>query len=84
MVIANGGGLSHPVQRHVRGVRCECPDAFRASLRDATEASSGVFSPKALDFLDEVIEGRRPFYFVPCRMICFGAWMKRFDVQVDG
>ena len=65
-------------------VRRECPEAFRATLRDATEASSGVLSPKALDFLDEVIEGRRVFSFIPWRMICFGAWMKRFDVQVDG
>jgi len=65
-------------------VRRECPEAFRATLRDATEASSGVLSPKALDFLDEVIKGRRAFSFVPWRMISFGAWMKRFDVQVDG
>ena len=65
-------------------VRRESPEAFRAMLRDATEASSGVLSPKALDFLDEVIEGRRAFSFAPWRMISFGAWMKRFNVQVDG
>lgn len=65
-------------------VRQECPEAFRAMLRDAMEASSGVLSPKALDFLEEVIKGRRAFSFVPWRMISFGAWMKRFDVQVDG
>ena len=65
-------------------VRRESPEAFRAMLRDAMEASSGVLSPKALDFLDEVIEGRRAFSFVPWRMISFGAWMKRFDVCVDG
>jgi asparagine synthase (glutamine-hydrolysing) len=65
-------------------VRQECPEAFRAMLRDALEASSGVLSPKALDFLEEVIKGRRAFSFVPWRMISFGAWMKRFDVQVDG
>ena len=65
-------------------VRRESPEAFRSMLRDATEASSGVLSLKALDFLDEVIEGRRAFSFVPWRMISFGAWMKRFNVQVDG
>jgi asparagine synthase (glutamine-hydrolysing) len=64
-------------------VRQECPEAFRATLREATEASSGVLLPKALDYLDEVVEGRRAFSFVPWRMISFGAWMKRFDVQVD-
>lgn len=65
-------------------MRQECPEVFRATLRDATEAGSGMLSPKALDFLDEVVEGRRAFSFVPWRMISFGAWMKRFDVQVDG
>ena len=64
-------------------MRRESPEAFRSMLRDATEESRGVLSPKALDFLDEVIEGRRAFSFVPWRMISFGSWMKRFDVQVD-
>jgi hypothetical protein len=79
-----GRGLPPPVQRHVREVRRESPEAFCATLRVATEASSGVLSPKALDYLDEGIEGRRAFSFVPWRMIYFGAWMKCFDVQVDG
>jgi asparagine synthase (glutamine-hydrolysing) len=65
-------------------MRRESPDAFRAALRDAMETSDGVLSPKALDFLDGVIEGRRAFSFVPWRMISFGAWMKRFNVHVDG
>lgn len=64
-------------------VRRECPKAFRAMLRDATEASCGVLSPKALDFLDQVIDGRRAFSFVPWRMISFGAWMKRFELQLE-
>ncbi|HEX6532891.1 MAG TPA: asparagine synthase (glutamine-hydrolyzing) [Nitrospira sp.] len=64
-------------------VRRECPEAFRAMLRDAMEAGVGVLSPKALDFLDEVIKGRRAFSFIPWRMISFGAWMKRFNVQMD-
>lgn len=60
------------------------PEAFPSTLRAAMEASSCVPSPNALDFLNEVIDGRHSFSLAPWRMISFGAWVKRFDVQVDG
>jgi asparagine synthase (glutamine-hydrolysing) len=65
-------------------VRYEAPKAFRSSLEEAVQASDGVLRRHALEVLDDIIEGRRAFSFLPWRMICFGAWMKRFDVQVDG
>jgi asparagine synthase (glutamine-hydrolysing) len=60
------------------------PEAFQSTFRAAMEASSCVLSPNALDFLNEVIDGRHSFSFAPWRMISFGGWVKRFDVQVDG
>ena len=33
--------------------------------------------------LEEIIAGRRPFSFLPWRMISFGAWMQRFEVGVE-
>lgn len=64
-------------------LRRERPEDFRTAMREAIEASQGVLLPSAAGFLDDVIDGRRPFSFLPWRMISFGAWMRRFDVQVD-
>ncbi len=62
-------------------VRVESPDRFRSALREALQASCGILTVKALEVLEEVIAGKRPFSFLPWRMICFGAWMKRFEVE---
>ena len=65
-------------------LRREQPDAFRNALREAVNASDGVLRPAALELLEQVIDGRRPFSFLPWRLISFGAWMRRFDVRVGG
>jgi asparagine synthase (glutamine-hydrolysing) len=64
-------------------MRQEAPGAFRTALHEAVEASSGVLRPSAMGVLDGMIAGRRTFSFLPWRMICFGAWMKRFDVRIQ-
>jgi asparagine synthase (glutamine-hydrolysing) len=58
------------------------PDAFRAAMRDAEEASHGILRPRASAMLEDVIAGRRPFTFLPWRMISFGAWLRRFQVEL--
>jgi len=63
-------------------LRRERPDDFRAALRSAVEASQGVLRPSAMNMLEDVIQGHRPFSFLPWRLISFGAWMRRFHVQV--
>jgi len=65
-------------------LRREQPDAFRNALREAVDASDGVLRPAALELLEQVIDGRRSFSFLPWRLISFGAWMRRFDVRVGG
>jgi asparagine synthase (glutamine-hydrolysing) len=67
-----------------RWLRREQPDAFRAALQAAREASGGILRPWASEVLEQVIDGRRPFSFLPWRMISFGAWAQRFGVQVSG
>jgi asparagine synthase (glutamine-hydrolysing) len=64
-------------------LRRERPQDFRRALRRAIDASQGVLAPSAMDLLEEVIDGRRAFFFLPWRMISFGAWMERFDVRVS-
>ena len=63
-------------------LRRERPDDFRRALREALEASQGALRPAALEHLEDMIHGRRPFSFLPWRMISFGAWMRRFDVNL--
>jgi asparagine synthase (glutamine-hydrolysing) len=63
-------------------LRREHPDAFRKAMREAVEASQGVLRPAALELLESVIAGARPFSYLPWRMISFGAWMRRFEVQL--
>ena len=64
-------------------LRRERPDDFRDALRSSIDASQGVLRPSAARLLEDVIDGRRPFSFLPWRMISFGAWMRRFNVQVE-
>jgi asparagine synthase (glutamine-hydrolysing) len=63
-------------------LRRERPGDFRAAMRTAVEASQGILRPSALELLEDVIAGRRPFSQLPWRMISFGAWMQRFDVRL--
>jgi asparagine synthase (glutamine-hydrolysing) len=63
-------------------LRREQPDGFRTAMRQAVEASQGVLRPAALELLEGIIAGERPFSYLPWRMISFGAWMRRFDVKL--
>jgi len=58
------------------------PEGFRRAMREAGEASQGILRPQASAMLEDVIAGRRPFTFLPWRMISFGAWMRRFQVEL--
>jgi len=57
------------------------PEPFRAALRRAVEGSEGIIRPAAITLFEDVIAGRRPFSFLPWRIIAFGAWKERFGVR---
>ena len=60
------------------------PELFRRKLDESVAASQGILrGSEARKLLDEVIDGRRPFSFLPWRMINFGMWMKEFSVSLD-
>ena len=64
-------------------VRERQPDVFRKRLRLAVDQSRGVLrGPAAQNFLERLIRGERTFDFTAWRMISFGAWVERFDVQL--
>jgi len=58
------------------------PQLFRSELGKAIETSDGILSGSALNVLEEMISGRRPFSFLPWRLICFGKWLERFHVKI--
>jgi asparagine synthase (glutamine-hydrolysing) len=62
-------------------VRERNPDGFRRALREAIEVSAGILNGRALSFLEDVIDGKRPFNFMIWRWISFGNWMKVFGVR---
>lgn len=57
-------------------------DLFRQALRGAIDASAGIINDGTLALLEEIIGGRRPFSFLPWRLISFGAWMRVFSARV--
>jgi len=59
------------------------PERFRAELAAAVEAADGMIRPAALDEFDAMVTGRRPFNFLPWRMISFGRWLQLFRVAVN-
>jgi asparagine synthase (glutamine-hydrolysing) len=70
-------GFQTPEEEWMR----ESPAEFRAALARAIDASDGIITPAALRLLDDVVERRRPFSFLPWRLIAFGAWIERFGVR---
>ena len=64
-------------------MRESAPDLFRQKLGEAVAASQGILrADESRKILDEIIDGRRPFSFLPWRMINFGLWMKEFSVAL--
>lgn len=60
----------------------ENPGIFRKALSDAISASQGILNENALSHFDRVINGQEPFSDFIWRWICFGAWMRRFEVGI--
>ena len=60
----------------------DAPDLFRQKIKEAVESSQGIITPTALLACEEIISGKRPFNFLPWRLICFGEWLKRFSIQL--
>lgn len=59
------------------------PAAFRAAAGRAIAASKGVLTADAVAEVEAMITGRIPFHTRMIRMITFGLWMERFQVEVS-
>lgn len=62
-------------------IQKEQPRLFRLAIREAFSTAKGIFSEQALQEADQIILGKRPFSYLPWKMISFGNWMERFSVS---
>ncbi len=63
-------------------MRQHAPEKFREALKESIAHSKGILNAHAATYLEEMIAGKRAFNFLPWRMICFGKWMKDFEVKI--
>ena len=61
-------------------LREHAPDMFRKKMQHATEVSEGILAPACVDMLEEIIDGKRRFNFLPWRLINFSEWVEIFSV----
>jgi asparagine synthase (glutamine-hydrolysing) len=55
---------------------------FREEVAAAVESARGVLRPSAVTLTDAVLDGRHPFDFTVWRMLCFGRWLRAFQVAI--
>lgn len=60
----------------------EDPSYFKSMVRESYELSQGFLSREILSEVDDLIDGRRPFHFMPWRIISFGQWLQHFKIKI--
>ena len=60
-------------------MKSEC---FQRAIGEAVELSQGTLRSSSQKIMQEMISGKRPFNYLPWRMISFGHWIKCFSVKV--
>lgn len=58
------------------------PELFRERLLDAIAMSGGILKPETVDLFDQMVAGQRPYNAVVWRMICFGEWVRQYNVVI--
>ncbi len=58
------------------------PDIFRKEIECAIDASNGILTKDCLFRFDDIIANKRSFDSTIWRMICFGRWIKRFNIAI--
>ena len=58
------------------------PELFRKKLQEAVEVSGGLIKQEIMDYFELVLKGEKTFDFVIWRALCFGVWIKSFNVAI--
>lgn len=61
--------------------RNHAPQQFLAAIDDAIALSQGVLRPSVRTLAEQMISGQQPYNHLLWRLICFGLWVKRFNVN---
>jgi asparagine synthase (glutamine-hydrolysing) len=56
---------------------------FERLVDDTIGAADGILTPDARKKTARILAGQEKFSFLPWRIISFGTWLRRFNVQVD-
>jgi asparagine synthase (glutamine-hydrolysing) len=60
----------------------ENPEFFKQLLKESIEYSQGLLNDSAISQLNAMIEGKELYNQTIWRLICFGRWMKIFNVSL--
>jgi asparagine synthase (glutamine-hydrolysing) len=63
-------------------VQRDRPQEFSAAASAAIARAGSIFRPHTLAWLEDMIAGRKPYRAALWRIISFGAWLERFEVEV--
>ncbi len=55
---------------------------FRPLIQEGIQSAGGIISPDVLTRYDRMVKGKEPFSSIYWKTICFGRWLKLFDVQL--
>jgi asparagine synthase (glutamine-hydrolysing) len=56
---------------------------FREMLEKSIKVSRGIIKPEALVYFDKLSKGKVPFDYTYWRLIIFGVWMEKFNVELS-
>lgn len=63
-------------------VRHDNPAFFRRKLSEVIEMTNAMIKPETLDYFDDIVSGKKPFEYTYWRLILFGEWIKKFEVEI--
>lgn len=61
----------------------QCPAVFKKYVEEAIAATAGILTNNAHEQANAVIDNKKPFSYLPWRVISFGNWVKRFNVVLS-
>lgn len=73
-------GFATPEEVWITG---ETSDIFREKIQYAALNSGGIITASALNYFDDVVQGKKPFSYTIWRIINFAQWLRVFDVHVE-
>jgi asparagine synthase (glutamine-hydrolysing) len=63
-------------------VKQDKPDYFRRKIIEAISVTNGIINKEALQYFENVVNGKEPFDFTYWRIILFSEWVKKFQVKL--